>query len=90
MLAHPLTDGSCALLDRDIDTTAASLDAFAPGDGAAWRQLHDVWESLRPDILDALFTPFPARRATARLARRLRAADGLAWHAPCAAGAPYG
>ena len=43
VLAHPLTDGSCALLDRDIDTTAASLDAFAPGDGAAWRRLHDVW-----------------------------------------------
>ncbi|WP_406396613.1 NAD(P)/FAD-dependent oxidoreductase [Streptomyces sp. NBC_00882] len=77
VLAHPLTDGSCALLDRDIDTTAASLDAFAPGDGAAWRQLHDVWESLRPDILDALFTPFPPVRATARLARRLRAAGGL-------------
>lgn len=77
VLAHPLTDGSCALLDRDIDTTAASLDAFAPGDGAAWRRLHDVWESLRPDILDALFTPFPPVRATARLARRLRAAGGL-------------
>ncbi|MDQ0596368.1 phytoene dehydrogenase-like protein [Streptomyces canus] len=76
VLAHPLTDGSCALLDRDIDTTAASLDAFAPGDGAAWRRLHD-WESLRPDILDALFTPFPPVRATARLARRLRVAGGL-------------
>lgn len=77
VLAHPLTDGSCALLDRDIDTTAASLDAFAPGDGAAWRRLHDVWASLRPDIVDALFTPFPPVRATARLARRLRVAGGL-------------
>ncbi|MGW7202867.1 phytoene desaturase family protein [Streptomyces sp. NPDC054837] len=77
VLAHPLTDGSCALLDRDIDTTAASLDAFAPGDGASWRRLHDVWDSLRPDILDALFTPFPPVRATARLARRLRVAGGL-------------
>lgn len=48
VLAHPLTNGSWALLDRDIDTTAASLEAFAPGDGAAWRRLHDVWESLRP------------------------------------------
>ncbi|MFF0015691.1 phytoene desaturase family protein [Streptomyces sp. NPDC005374] len=77
VLAHPLTDGSCALLDRNIDTTAASLDAFAPGDGEAWRRLHDVWESLRPDIVDALFTPFPPVRATARLARRLRIAGGL-------------
>ncbi|WP_030245861.1 MULTISPECIES: phytoene desaturase family protein [unclassified Streptomyces] len=77
VLAHPLTDGTCAVLDRNIDTTAASLDTFEPGDGAAWRRLHDVWQSLRPDLLDALFTPFPPLRATARLALRLRAAGGL-------------
>ncbi|MGC5036057.1 MULTISPECIES: phytoene desaturase family protein [unclassified Streptomyces] len=77
VLAHPLTDGSCAVLDRDIATTAASLDAFDPADGDAWRRLHDVWQGLRPDLLDALFTPFPPVRATARLALRLRAAGGL-------------
>ncbi|GAB2756130.1 phytoene desaturase family protein [Streptomyces bullii] len=77
VLAHPLTDGSCAVLDRNIDATAASLEAFAPGDGAAWRRLHDVWQRLRPDLLDALFTPFPPVRAAARLAYRLRAAGGL-------------
>ncbi|PNG21827.1 phytoene desaturase family protein [Streptomyces cahuitamycinicus] len=77
VLAHPLTDGSCAALDRNIDATAASLDTFEPGDGAAWQRLHEVWENLRPDLLDALFTPFPPVRATARLARRLRAAGGL-------------
>ncbi|MZF89989.1 NAD(P)/FAD-dependent oxidoreductase [Streptomyces sp. SID5643] len=77
VLAHPLTDGSCAVLDRNIGTTAASLDTFEPGDGAAWRRLHDVWQSLRPGLLQALFTPFPPVRATARLALRLRAAGGL-------------
>ncbi|WP_141208482.1 phytoene desaturase family protein [Streptomyces griseorubiginosus] len=77
VLAHPLTDGSCAVLDRDLDTTAASLDAFAPGDGDGWRRLHDVWQRLRPDLLDALFTPFPPVRAAGRLAWRLRAAGGL-------------
>jgi phytoene dehydrogenase-like protein len=77
VLAHPLGDGSCAVLDRDVEATAASLDAFAPGDGAAWRRLHGVWERLRPDLLDALFTPFPPVRAAARLALRLRAAGGL-------------
>ncbi|MGW5639884.1 phytoene desaturase family protein, partial [Streptomyces sp. NPDC003832] len=61
----------------DITATAASLDAFAPGDGDAWRQLHQVWELLRTDLVDALFTPFPPLRATARLALRLRAAGGL-------------
>ncbi|MGW2619545.1 phytoene desaturase family protein [Streptomyces sp. NPDC001500] len=77
VLAHPLTDGRCALLDRRIAVTADSLDGFRPGDGDAWRRLHEVWERLRPDILDALFTPFPPVRATARLAARLRGAGGL-------------
>ncbi|MGW2834602.1 phytoene desaturase family protein [Streptomyces sp. NPDC001286] len=77
VLAHPLTDGRCAVLDRRIDATAASLDAFAPGDGAAWHRLHGIWEQLRPDLLGALFTPFPPVKATARLALRLRAAGGL-------------
>ncbi|CAL9340214.1 Phytoene desaturase (lycopene-forming) [Streptomyces sp. enrichment culture] len=77
VLAHPLSDGTCAVLDRRVDTTAASLDAFAPGDGTAWRRLHEVWERLRPDILNALFTPFPPVRSTLRLAARLRGAGGL-------------
>ncbi|GHB58632.1 dehydrogenase [Streptomyces viridiviolaceus] len=77
VVAHPLTDGGCAVLDRDVDTTAASLDAFAPGDGQAWRRLHDVWERYRADILEALFTPFPPVRATVRLAARLRGGGGL-------------
>ncbi|MEU5122654.1 phytoene desaturase family protein [Streptomyces asoensis] len=77
VLAHPLTDGGCAVLDRRIDVTADSLDAFHTGDGAAWRRLHEVWDQLRPGILDALFTPFPPVRATARLAARLRTAGGL-------------
>ncbi|MFJ8546166.1 phytoene desaturase family protein [Streptomyces sp. NPDC093586] len=77
VLAHPLTDGTCAVLDRDVGTTAASLDVFAPGDGAAWHRLHDVWDRYRADILDAVFTPFPPVRAAARLALRLRGAGGL-------------
>ncbi|MDN3253451.1 NAD(P)/FAD-dependent oxidoreductase [Streptomyces sp. MA25(2023)] len=77
VLAHPLTDGTCAVLDRDAGTTAASLDVFAPGDGAAWERLHEVWDRYRADILDALFTPFPPVRAVARLALRLRAGGGL-------------
>ncbi|WP_411575455.1 phytoene desaturase family protein [Streptomyces mutabilis] len=77
VLAHPLTDGTCAVLDRDAGTTAASLDVFAPGDGAAWERLHEVWDRYRADILDALFTPFPPVRAGARLALRLRAGGGL-------------
>ncbi|USQ85117.1 NAD(P)/FAD-dependent oxidoreductase [Streptomyces phaeoluteigriseus] len=77
VLAHPLSDGRCAVLDRRIDATAASLDVFHDGDGAAWRRLHEIWERLRSDIVDALFTPFPPVKATGRLAVRLRAAGGL-------------
>ncbi|MFF8404756.1 phytoene desaturase family protein [Streptomyces sp. NPDC014846] len=77
VLAHPLSDGRCAVLDRHLDTTADSLEAFAPGDGAAWRRLWDLWDTIRSDLLGALFTPFPPVRATTRLALRLRAAGGL-------------
>ncbi|MFE9835639.1 phytoene desaturase family protein [Streptomyces sp. NPDC005551] len=77
VLAHPLTDGSCALLGRDLDDTAAALSEFSPADGDAWRELHRIWARLGPDIVEALFTPFPPVRAGARLAVRLRGAGGL-------------
>jgi phytoene dehydrogenase-like protein len=77
VLAHPLSDGRCALLGRNIDDTAAALSAFSPGDGDAWRELHRVWERLGPDLVEALFTPFPPVRAAARLAVRLRGSGGL-------------
>ncbi|MFF9765414.1 phytoene desaturase family protein [Streptomyces sp. NPDC053086] len=77
VLAHPLSDGRCAVLDRRIDTTAASVETFAPGDGAAWRRLFELWRTLHPDLLNALFTPFPPVRSSARLLWSLRAAGGL-------------
>ncbi|GHE44088.1 phytoene desaturase family protein [Streptomyces griseoaurantiacus] len=77
VLAHPRSDGRCAVLGRNLEDTAASLDTFAEGDGESWRALHSVWEHVRADLLDALFTPFPPVRAGARLALRLRAAGGL-------------
>ncbi|HTE63556.1 MAG TPA: FAD-dependent oxidoreductase, partial [Solirubrobacteraceae bacterium] len=35
VVADPAADGSVALLSSDQEETCASLDAFAPGDGAA-------------------------------------------------------
>ena len=72
VLAHPLPDGTCAALSRDLDETAASLEAFARGDGEAWRRLYRVWRRLEPGVLDALVTPFPPVRAGLRLAATLR------------------
>ncbi|HEV7862589.1 MAG TPA: NAD(P)/FAD-dependent oxidoreductase [Acidimicrobiia bacterium] len=71
VLAHPLPDGRCPILSTDLDETAASLDADAPGDGEAWRRLYGLWERLSGPLLDALLTPFPPLSAGARLAARL-------------------
>ncbi|MFG2892503.1 phytoene desaturase family protein [Streptomyces sp. NPDC048248] len=77
VLAHPLRDGRCALLERRVEDTARALDGFAAGDGAAWRDLCDVWDRVGHDLISALFTPFPPVRAGARLLARLRGAGGL-------------
>jgi phytoene dehydrogenase-like protein len=77
VLAHPLPDGRCAVLERDVQRTAASLDALGAGDGAAWSRLYGLWEDLGDDVLRALFSPFPPLRAGAALAAKVRAAGGL-------------
>ncbi|MGH3319118.1 MAG: phytoene desaturase family protein [Streptosporangiaceae bacterium] len=77
VLAHPLPDGRCVLLSRDLDETAAALDRLAAGDGDAWRRLYGLWDRVGDDLLDALFTPFPPVVAGARLAAKVRAAGGL-------------
>jgi phytoene dehydrogenase-like protein len=59
VLAHPSSDGSCAVLSRDLGETAASLDAFAHGDGDAWRELFAFWRRVAPAGLDILVTPIP-------------------------------
>ncbi|HEV7204731.1 MAG TPA: NAD(P)/FAD-dependent oxidoreductase [Jatrophihabitans sp.] len=75
VLAHVFPDDRCAVLSRDLDTTAASLDGFAAGDGDVWRGLHRQFEDLREPLLDALLRPFPPVRAGLRLARALGTAE---------------
>ncbi|CAN5869684.1 NAD(P)/FAD-dependent oxidoreductase [soil metagenome] len=77
VLAHPLEDGRCATLHDAVDDTAADLEAFAPGDGDAWREMFAHWQRIRDPLLDALFTPFPPVAATTRLLRRLGAAGAV-------------
>lgn len=77
VLAHPLLDGQCVVLDRDLDTTAASVEALGRGDGDAWRRLYGLWTELGDALLGALFRPFPPVREGLRLAARMRAAGGL-------------
>ncbi|MEU6486644.1 NAD(P)/FAD-dependent oxidoreductase [Streptomyces sp. NPDC046887] len=77
VLAHPLGDGRCAVLDRDRAATAAGLADFADGDALGWQRLCGIWDRLGDSVLDALFTPFPPLRPALRMAARARAAGGL-------------
>ena len=53
VLAHPLLDGRAAVLNRDLDATAASVDAFGSGDGAGWQRMAAEWDRLSPALLSA-------------------------------------
>jgi phytoene dehydrogenase-like protein len=76
VLAHPTPDGPTAVLSRDLDTTCASLDRFAPGDGDAWRDLYALFDRATPAFIELLLDPFPPVKAAAKLAARLRVARG--------------
>ena len=75
VLAHTRPDGTCLTLHTDLDKTTASLDSVSPGDGTGWERLFALWQRVGPDLLDALFTPFPPVKPTARLAARLGPKD---------------
>jgi phytoene dehydrogenase-like protein len=77
VVADPAPDGSVAALSGDLDETCASLDAFAPGDGAAWRELVAWWDRAGPPCIRALLDPFPPLRGGARLVTRLGARGTL-------------
>ena len=72
-LAHPLPDGSAVALYRDLDRTAASLDATHSGDGERWRVFAAPFvDSLRR----------AARHDARRLSARARAAATDRGHGP--------
>lgn len=77
VVAHPTPDGPTALLSTDEDTTAASLDRFAAGDGDGWRRLYALWEQVGTELLEALLRPFPPILPGARLAAALGPARAL-------------
>ncbi len=71
VLAHPRSDGTCVVLSRDLEETAASLEAFAPGDGDQWRRLFGLWQRAGGELLDGMTRPLPPVRAGLSLTRRL-------------------
>ena len=62
VLAHVFRDDRAAILDRDPDVTAASVEEFAAGDGDRWLREVAAWQRIGADFIDALFTPFPPVR----------------------------
>ena len=72
VMGHAFPDGRAAILHRTPEETAAGLEAFHPGDGDAWLELHRQWSSVKGPLLDALFTPFPPVRAMLSVLRSQR------------------
>jgi phytoene dehydrogenase-like protein len=77
--AHPLPDGRVAVLARNIDETAASLDALSPGDGDAWRRFvapyvehFDAWRAT-------MLAGFPPVAGPVKLLAALRLNGTLEW-----------
>jgi phytoene dehydrogenase-like protein len=77
VLSHALDDGRAAMLSRDPEVTAASVDSFHAGDGDAWLRMFAQWRLVRDPLLDALFTPFPPVRSGVRIVRALKTAGTL-------------
>ena len=77
VLTHLTPDGRTVTLSRDLAATAASVDAWAPGDGEAWISMVEQWRRLRPALLDAFFQPFPPVGPALRLLRTLGTADAV-------------
>lgn len=71
VVAHPTMDGGSAVLSRDIDETARSLERYGVGDGDAWRRLSALWDRIGDQILEILLTPFPPVKAGTKMAARL-------------------
>jgi phytoene dehydrogenase-like protein len=77
VVAHLLADGRAAVLSRDLDVTADSLESFAQGDGQRWVRAYKQWRDISDALVAALLRPFPPVRAGAQLARRLGVAGGV-------------
>ena len=76
-VAHPLDDGTAAILERSVESTARGLGR----DGAAWQRLLgpfvDSWPELRHDVLaPPHFTRHPLRMAQFGM-RAIGSASGL-------------
>ena len=71
-MVHPFRDGSAITLHRDLDATAASLEATARGAGSGWHELASPLLARREQMLQTALSPLPPGLPAMRLALALR------------------
>lgn len=72
IVAHPFEDGTACTLHRDLDATAASLNAVGAGSGDAWRVLLTRVLPHGHAFAESIFSRLPPVRPAARLVAGLR------------------
>jgi phytoene dehydrogenase-like protein len=77
VLTHLLPDGRAATINRELETTMASMEQFAPGDGERWQHAYRDWQDVSAPMLGAVLRPFPPVRAGLSMARVLRTGGAL-------------
>jgi phytoene dehydrogenase-like protein len=76
VMAHPFEDGTAIVLHRDLEATAAELDAASAGAGEGWRRLVERLAPHADRLVRAILSPLPPVRPWLGLAVALRR-DGL-------------
>jgi phytoene dehydrogenase-like protein len=72
VVGHPLSGGRSVVLHRDVDTTAASVARFAPGDDERWRAMVQRFvRDERAGVISAFYGTFPPVNGGLRLLRDL-------------------
>jgi len=71
-MAHPQAGGRAMLLQRDLEATASSLDAVAPGSGEAWSSFMGPLLPHAELLVRSGLEPFPPIGPASRLFLRLR------------------
>jgi phytoene dehydrogenase-like protein len=77
--AHPLPDGRAAVLARDVDETAASLDSLCSGDGAAWSRFVRPYVEHFDAWRETMLSGFPPLKGSLKLLAGLRLNGMLEW-----------
>jgi phytoene dehydrogenase-like protein len=65
--SHPLPEGRAVSLYRDVERTAGSLDAEAPGDGERWARFAAPYLANYEGLRAAMLGAFPPLRGGAKL-----------------------